>query len=250
MKEIKITIINEIDKIISKKKFYILLILSLLSIGIIQILLYFSKTFFGINSMDFEGFPKFILLIFSNTILPLIIILLTIDIFSNEFNNNTIKLSIMKPITRFELFLSKCLSIIVIMSVFIFFIMFFSILLSLIFNFSSFSINSFFRIVLAYGVIILPICVVSLIIIFISNIIESASLIFFTSVLIILILKGLGMFLPQYSNLFIISFLEWYNLWLIDYIPVFRILRSFLIMIGMGIMLYSAAYYNFDKKSF
>lgn len=42
--------------------------------------------------------------------------------------------------------------------------------------------------------------------------------------------------------------LDWYNLFLIKSLPVGKILRQFLIMLGSGIMLFTAGFYLFDKK--
>jgi len=44
--------------------------------------------------------------------------------------------------------------------------------------------------------------------------------------------------------------LDWYNLFLVNSFPLGKIVRQFLIMLGSGIMLFTAGFYLFDKKEF
>jgi ABC-2 type transport system permease protein len=42
----------------------------------------------------------------------------------------------------------------------------------------------------------------------------------------------------------------WHTLWLMDNIPVMKILRNFIMMLSYIIILFTTAYYMFDKRDF
>jgi len=43
---------------------------------------------------------------------------------------------------------------------------------------------------------------------------------------------------------------DWYSLWIMDTVPVSKIIREFLLMLSYGILLFTSGYYLFDKKDF
>jgi len=104
--------------------------------------------------------------------------------------------------------------------------------------------------VFSYMVSLLPMVVLALGIVLLANVLKSGTSVFFVSILIFIVLKVLGVVFSQYSSLFMTTQLDWYNLFLVNSFPLGKILRQFLIMIGSGIMLFTAGFYLFDKKEF
>ena len=92
--------------------------------------------------------------------------------------------------------------------------------------------------------------VLALGIVLLANLFKSGISVFFISILVFIILKVLGLVFSQYASLFITTQLDWYNLFLVNTFPLGKIVRQFMIMLGSGIMLFTAGFYLFDKREF
>jgi ABC-2 type transport system permease protein len=246
----KAALINEIEKLYKKKKVLVAVIISLVFIVIGQIGIAGIRTGFGLRGTSSMEFPILVLSVVVNTILPLFTALVTIDSFSGEFSQNTMKIAITRPITRLKFFTAKLAAIMVFVFANLFLVMFFSVIAGFLFNTNSFSVQGIIKIFTAYIVTLLPMMVLALIIIFFTNILRSGIGVFFLSIFMFIVFKGLGIVFSQYSPLFFTSMLGWYNLWLMDTLPVLKVFRQFMLMLSYGIILFTGGYYLFDKKDF
>jgi ABC-2 type transport system permease protein len=129
-------------------------------------------------------------------------------------------------------------------------VMVLSIVVGIIFNTNSFNMISVLRIVISYIVSALPMLVLALIIITLTNVLRSGISVFFLSILIFISFKALEIVFSRYSGLFFTSMMDWYNLWLMDTLPLSKIFREFLLMCSYVIILFTGSYYLFDKKDF
>lgn len=246
----KATLINEIEKLYKKKKVIVAMIISLAFIVIGQVIMMGLRSGFGLRGVGSMEFPILVLSVVVNTILPLFTALVTIDSFSSEFSQNTMKIAITRPVTRLKFFTAKLGAIIVFILVNLMFVMIFSIIAGFFFNSNSFTFHGLIRIILSYIITILPMMVLAMLIVLLCNILRSGIAVFFLAIIIFISLKALGIFFSQYSGLFFTSMVDWYSLWIMDTIPVSKIIREFLLMISYGILLFTGGYYLFDKKDF
>lgn len=250
MMEFKAALINEIEKLYKKKKILVSALISFIVIVLGQIVIIAMRNGFGLRGVSSMEFPILVLSIISNIILPLFTILITIDSFSGEFSHNTIKLSLTRPITRLKLFTAKLTAIIVFILSNLIFVMIFSMAAGFIFNSNTISLLSFSRIVLSYLITLFPMIVFSLIIIFLVNIFKNGISVFFLSILIFIIFKFLSIIFFQYSGLFFTSMFDWYKLWIMDRLSLYKIFCEFMMMLSYGIIFFTGSYYLFDKKDF
>lgn len=250
MEGFKAALINEIEKLYKKKKILVAVIISLIFIILGQLSIVVLRNGFGLMGVSGSNFPLLILSIVANTILPLFTALVTIDSFSGEFSHNIMKIVLTKPITRFKFFAAKLIAIMLFILANLLFVMIFSIIVGLIFNFNSFIFKDIIKIIISYFVTLMPMMVLSLIIILFTNIIKSSIGVFFISIFIFIIFKALELILYKYSGLFFTSMLNWYSLWIMDNIPVYKVLRQFILMLSYDILLFTGSYYLFDKKDF
>jgi ABC-2 type transport system permease protein len=223
-------------------------IISLVVIVLSQLIVIGMRTGFGIRGVSSLEFPITVLTLFVNTILPLFTALVAIDVFAGEFSQNSMKISLTRPITRLKLFTAKISATAFFVLANLFIVMILSTLTGFIFNTASITASGFVRILVSYGVTLIPILTLVLVVVLFANIFRSGSATFFLCIILFLAFKVLGYVFSQYSSLFITSMLDWYNLWIADSIPLLKILRMFLIMAGYGIMAFTAGYYLFDKK--
>ncbi len=248
MEGFKAAFINEIEKMYKKKKAIVVVIISLAAIVMGQLVVLGMRSQLGIRGVNSAEFPMLVLSVFVNTILPLFTALVAIDVFAGEFSQNTMKIALVRPVTRLKLYTAKIAAMAFFVVANLLIVMVLSMLAGFMFNSASASVPGFIRIIVSYLVTLMPIMALAMVIVFLSNVFRSGVAVFFLSIILFIGFKVLGFVFYQYSSLFITSMLGWYNLWTADIMPVSKILREFLIMAGYAIMFFTAGYYLFDRK--
>ncbi|AET67347.1 hypothetical protein Desor_1707 [Desulfosporosinus orientis DSM 765] len=243
-------LLNELEKLYKKKKALVAVLLSLAVIVVGQLVIVGVRSGFGLRGTGSVEFPMLVLSVVVNTILPLFTALVAIDSFSGEYSQNSMRITLTRPISRFKVFTAKITAITLFILGTLLLILVFSMLAGFIFNTNSATLDSFGRIVFSYLVSLVPLTVLALGIVFLTNIFKSGIAVFFISILLFLACKVLGIIFSQYSSLLLTTQLEWYNLFLVNSFPIIKIIRQFLLMLGAGVMLFTAGFYIFDKKEF
>ncbi len=245
MQTLKAVYINEIFKISKKKKITVALIFSFFSVIVAAITVYFLNNFAGISITGSSEFSIMVLAVLSYTLFPLFTAFICIDMFAGEFADHTIKFTLTGPATRFKVFLGKILAIAGLIIANLIFVMALSLVASLFINRSM---PYFLKILIAYIMEFFPIFIFALVVVFISNITKGTTSAFMLSVLVFLLFNGLGLVFPYLKSLLFTATFDWYRLALGSYINFSKILRVFLILLGYGIMLFTAGYYLFENK--
>ncbi|TYQ14935.1 UNVERIFIED_CONTAM: ABC-2 type transport system permease protein [Acetivibrio alkalicellulosi] len=248
MEMFKGAFINEIDKMYRRKKVVVVVIISFLAIIIGQLFVFGLRSGWGLRTVSGFEFPGMVLSAFIETLLPLFATLIAIDIFSVEFNQNTLKILLVRPVSRLKLFTAKISAIGVFIMGILLLVMMLSILSGLLFNPESFTFLGLYRTVISYLVTFIPVMVFALIVVFLCNFVKSGTTVFFITIIMYIAFRGIGIVFPKYSSLFVTSMFNWYNLWIADKIHFLKLAREFLIMIGCAIMFFTAGFYLFDKK--
>jgi ABC-2 type transport system permease protein len=246
----KATLINEIEKLYKKKKVLVAVLISLIFIVLGQLSVAVLRNGFGLRGASSMDFPLLVLSVVVNTILPLFTALVTIDSFSGEFSQNTMKIAITRPITRLKFFTAKIAAIMFFVLMNLLFVMILSTLTGIIFNSNSYTVQGFVRILISYLVILMPMMVFSLVIVFLTNTLRSGIGVFFVSILLFIVFKALGIVFTNYSGILFTSMMDWYTLWIMDNISLSRIFLQFMMMFSYVILLFTGSYYLFDKKDF
>lgn len=243
-------LVNEIEKLYKKKNALVAVLLTLATIVIGQLAIVLLRNGFGVRGVGSIEFPMLVLSVVVNTILPLFTALVAIDSFSGEYTHNSMRIMLTRPVSRFKLYTAKIVAIALFILANLLLLLLFSMLAGFLFNVNSATLTTFTRTVLSYIVSLLPLCVLALGIVLLANVFKNGISVFFVSILVFILFKGLEVFFYQYSSLFITYQLGWYNLWLINSFPLGKILRALFIMLGYAIMLFTAGFYLFDKKEF
>lgn len=246
----KATLINELERLRKKKKGVVAVVLSLIFIILGQSMLVGLRMGFGLRGAGSGEFPILVLSVIVNSILPLFTALVAIDSFSGEFSQNTMKISLTRPVTRLKFFTAKVSAVMIFVILNLLLVMVFSTIVGILFNSNSFTMQSMLRIIASYIVTALPMLILALVIITLTNILRSGISVFFLSILIFIAFKALGLVFSRYSPLFFTSMLDWYNLWLMNTLPLSKIIREFLLMCSYVIIFFTGSYYLFDKKDF
>jgi len=250
MEGFKAALINEIEKMYKKKKIIVAAVLALVFIILGQLAMIGLRNGFGIRGVGSMEFPLLVLSVVANSIIPLFAALITIDCFSGEYSQNTMKISLTRPVSRLKFFTAKLTAL----SLFIFanlmFVMIFSTLAGLIFNSNTFTIHGIIMILISYIITLLPMIIFIMVVALFTNIIRSGIAVFFLTIIVFLGFKALGILFSDYSGILFTSMLDWYTLWIMNIFPAFKILREFLLLFSYGIILFTSSFYLFDKKEF
>lgn len=246
----KAALINEVEKLYKKKKVMVAALMSLIFVILGQLSVVILRSGFGVRGASSNEFPLLVLSVVVNSILPLFTTLIAIDSFSGEFSQNTIKITITRPVTRLKFFTAKVIAIMIFVLVNLLFVMIISTITGVVFNSNSFTLHSIIRILISYLVTLIPMTVLALVIVLLTNILRNGISIFFASIIIFIVFKALGIIFSSYSSLFFTNMLDWYRLWIMSNVSFLKIFRQFLLMLSYIILLFTGAYYLFDKKDF
>ncbi|NOV02751.1 ABC transporter permease [Paenibacillus planticolens] len=239
---------NESVKLLKKKKIMAAAILSVLAVIIGQLAVTTIKHGLGLRVVGSAEFPIVVLSFITYTLLPLFAIFVAIDMFNGESSSNTMKITLLRPVSRFGVFSAKVLNLALFIAGNLLFVMLLSLLVGFVFNPTSASFMGIVKVFLSYGLTFFPVFVFALIVVLLSNVIQGGLAVFFLSILVFIGFNFLGIVFSSYSSFFITSMFDWYTLWLSESINMFKIFRQILIMSGCGIMLFTTGYYLFDSK--
>lgn len=245
MSNLKAAFSNEIYKLSKKKKIVVAAILSVAAVLVAALVVLGVNNFLGIRVMGNAVFPILVLSVLSYTLIPLFTAFVCIDMFSGEYVDQTMKMTLTQPVSRFKVFLSKVLAA----AAFIFGNLVFVFVLTMIYSVATGTMTfSAGKVILAYLAAFLPLLVFSLFVIMISNITKGATSAFLISVLAFLVLIVGSIRFSGFQSFFFTSMFDWYQLFMGSYINLQKIGRVLLILLGCGTMLFAAGYYLFDKK--
>ena len=246
----KASLLNEFEKLYKKKKATAAVFLSLAVIVAGQLIVLAVRSGLGLRGTGSLEFPILVLSVVMKTVLPLFVAWVAIDSFSGEFAQNSMRITLTRPTSRLKVFAAKFGAILLFISSMLGLLLIFSLAAGFVFNANSATAGALFRTALAYAVSLLPLAVLALGIVLLANVFKSGISVFFLSILLFIVFKAVALYFYSYAALFMTTQLEWYNLFLIDSVPWGRVIRQFLIMLGSGIMLFTAGFYLFDKKEF
>jgi len=243
-------LVNELEKLWKKRKALLAIVLSFAVIVFGQLLVVGIRSGWGIRGAGSLEFPILVLSVVINTILPLFTALLAIDCFSGEFSNNIIRFSLTRPVSRFKIYSAKVTAIALFIAVNLLLLLLLSSVAGFLFNANSASLASYFKTILTYLASFFPLFVLALGIILLANTLKSGTTVFFVSILLFLLLKGMGFILPEFARILPTSLLDWYHLWLANTVPLAKVGRGFMLLLGYAIIFFTAGYYFFEKKEF
>lgn len=236
---------NELYKISKRKKIMMAAILSLIAVTIGVVGIWGINTQLGLRVAGSMEFSILILSVLSYTLIPVFSAFIAIDMFGGEFSANTMKLTLTRPATRFQVYLAKVCAAGIFILANLLFIMLLSIVLGLFISGMS---GEIFRVMIAYIVAFLPLFVFTLFAVMLSNIMKGSLSAFMVSILVFIGFNVLGFLFSKYQSFFITSMFDWHTLFLSNYVNLQKIIREFIIMISCGIMFFTIGFILFDKR--
>jgi ABC-2 type transport system permease protein len=202
----------------------------------------------GIASITAADYPVLILGLFTSFILPLFIFMAAADSFAGEVSANTLKIVLVRPISRFKIYASKHISLAINTLMYLAAAGIASIIAGLFFSVKTGVVQGSFDALLAYAVTAVPFIALTCIAVVISQFTRSGSGALIICILLYLGVKALAFFFPEVSLYSLTSYMDWHSLWLSSSVGVGKLTTIFMFMAACSILFFTAGFYFFDKK--
>jgi len=252
MQDFKAAYINELIKMRHKSKIIVGAVLSLVAAVVWQLALAVLGNVLPISlAGDGSLFSLSVLNFFSATLLPLFSVFVVIDSFNGEIAANTMKQTLVRPLNRIGIYLSKAAAVGTFVFCSLMFMMVSTTIIGALFQMGvSFTLIGAWRVLLAYVVTWMPVMVFLLLIMVIAQFSRNGILTFFLSVFIYLGLQAVRFFYPALSNLLIVPLFDWYVGWIADVNNFGALLRQLSILLGSGLALFGFGSRIFETRDY
>jgi ABC-2 type transport system permease protein len=241
-------VINETEKQFLKKKTVFFLILSaLIPIAGAALIANFQVNL-GIASITASDYPILILGLFTGFILPLFIFMAAADSFAGEVSANTLKIALVRPISRFKIYASKHISLAIYTLMYLAAAGIASVISGLFFSVKSGMMQGSLDALIAYAVAAVPFIALTCIAVLISQFTRSGSGALIICILLYLGVKAVAFFLPEVSLYSLTSYTDWHTLWLSSSVSSGKLTSIFMFIAACSILFFTAGFYFFDKK--
>lgn len=241
--------LNELDKIFLKKKNIFFLCLTAIITAVFSIAINLFQSKFGIAAVTGSNYPIAVLGYLVKIFLPLFIFLAAADLLAGEIQHKTLKLTVVRPISRFKVYLSKNIAIGAYAIINLFVVLFVSIIAGMFFSVKGGLLSGIIRSLAAYGIDIIPVLVLTITAVFITQFFSSSSTTLISSIFIYIALYGLSMFFPLVLRLSFTNYLDLHVLWLSGNVSFLKLINTLLMLVSYGIIFLSAGFYFFDKRN-
>jgi ABC-2 type transport system permease protein len=241
--------INESQKMLLKSKVLACFIISAIIPVVIALLIALLHDKVGVLAVGPAGFPVFILGLFTSVLLPLFIFMWAADIFAGEVGEGNLKIVLVRPISRFKIYLSKIMALSLLTILLLAVVLIFT-LISGVFLGGSGSdylagLGSGLK---AYLAAIVPMISLAIAASFIAQFFKSSSGALTTSIFIYIAARVLPIVSPSAAKVLLFSYTNWHSMWLGSLAAPEKLLYAFLIMISSCIILFTSGFYLFDNK--
>jgi ABC-2 type transport system permease protein len=239
---------NELSKLVARKKLLILLGVLLLLPVAAAILLSQLQNGIGIAAISGGDFPQLMLGIYTNFFLPLLLFMAAADLFSGEIQDRTLKLTLTRPISRFQVFASK----ITVLALYSFTALASALILSMV---SGLALSArtgwgeaMLQAVISYGVALLPMIALAIAASLLAQFFKSASGALAICVVLYAALKLLGLFYPQFTVYSPTNYTDWHQLWINSAVSARKLITATGYLLACCILCFTAAFAMFDKR--
>ena len=245
MNAIKAGVRNETVKLLSRKKYQVLLILiCLFSIGI-GLLGGFAKGLIGLSSTNT---PLTVLSLVTALIVPLMIAMSSADLFTAEQENGSIKAVLTRPVSRINVLTSKVLAIILYTLLVLSVCLVTSLVYGIVFN--GLGVSNISEALIAYVVSIVPMLPITLFAVTVSQLCKNSSSAVMLSVFGYIIILASSIVLPSLSPMLFTSYVGWYKLFIGAGMPFANILNILALLVAYTLIFFAISSWVFEKKEY
>ncbi|MCL2838127.1 MAG: ABC transporter permease [Oscillospiraceae bacterium] len=239
---------GELFKLAARKKYLVLMIIGMLICAVPPLItsLISSLARTNVRISDVAMMNSTLLI---DILLPIIIFMAVTDLFCSEFKNNNIKITLMRPISRFKVYLSKTLAVFCLVAINLCAFWVASSLLEFAFNASGALPNIAFSIA-AFAVNLVPLFVLILMAALINQITNGSSLAMFLCIAVYAALQYASLFIGWANGIFFVQYMQWDRILIGTMLPFGALLSRVTLVLGYGITFFVGGLYLFNRKEF
>lgn len=248
MNSIQASMTNEITKLLFRRKTVFFLgltaILPFAGIWMVSRL----QTGFGITAVSVADFPVLMLNLFSALLLPLLIFMAAADLFAGEQQDGTAKITLTRPISRFNIYVSKHLALLLYIGVYAAMGFACSVVASWFLPFEGSSLPRLLQSVLAYGAAVVPMAAIGFLAVFAGQWFKNGSGALTVTILLYGLAKLASFLFPQLMTYSPTAYTDWHMLWIGEIVSWGKIGGIFSLLLSFCVLSFTAGFYLFDKK--
>jgi ABC-2 type transport system permease protein len=238
---------NETEKLWTRRITKGFLLLTLLLPVISAILLAALQNNIGVIGGLGSNLPMLMLSLFTFALLPLFLFVTAADSFTGEVAARTLKLVLLRPITRAKVFASKVLAIAVYIAVHLGALWIASVLSGSFIPGGDVT-GGLLDSIQAYTASFLPMIAIGLITVLIAQCFNNSTGAMALIIFIYAAAKFIPFIVPQVSMWSVFSYTNWYVLWVGNGASISKLFNSFVLLLAYCIMAYTAGLIIFDRK--
>ncbi|SDN75540.1 ABC-2 type transport system permease protein [Paenibacillus sp. yr247] len=238
--------LNELFLLLYRKKVVMFAIFSAILPVLLAISLSALQPILGLIAVS-QSFPIEMLTIYTSIWIPLFILTITGDLFPNEVASRTLKLALLRPNSRFQVFGTKIAAlgtgiagILIILGIVTFFCNLFA--------GTSASFTESFHMMKAYVAAFVSMLALSTLFVFVSQFFKSASSFMVFSLVLYAAAKIAPFLLSSVAAFSPASYTDWHMLWLSQTVSAGKLLTTSLFLLSSCMLFLALGYYKFDRK--
>ena len=243
---------NEWDKLISRKKYLVFLIIGLficlLWAGLGHLITGWVRNAGG-AIFNLTPTPMGALPFFLQIMIPFLMFMALSDLLTVEAAENTMKAMISRPIQRWKLYASKILAVMSYAAVYLISVFALTVILSLLLG-SSLRFNELLISLASYALTLIPLAVLACFAALIALLGKSGTLTMFILLTSYILLNVLPIVFPIFSEMLFTSYLSWYRLWIGVLPGAAKMIHMLLTVLAYGVAFFTAGSILFDYKEY
>lgn len=247
MHKLLVNVLNETEKLWKRRRTKGFLLLALLIPIISALLLGFMQNKSGMIGGLGGDLPMLMLNLFTFALLPLFLFATAADSFSGEAAARTLKLILVRPISRTKAFASKVLALALCIAVYLGVLWMASVISGWI-ALGDVLAADIMDSVKAYAAAFVPMLAIGLMAVLIAQCFNNSTGAMTLIIFIYAAAKLLPFVYPQISVWSVFSYTNWYVLWVGNGAAVGKLFNSFVLLLSYSIMAYTAGLILFERK--
>lgn len=247
MKSILINAKSELYKLATKKKYIVITIIGalvcILRLGGSVLIAKVSGGELVIKSnliMEMIGFVTDILI-------PLIIFMAVTDLFASEVQEDTLKASLVRPLTRFKVMTSKSIAAFVLGCAALMAMFVICLIIQII---SGNSLSAVPHTLAAYIIDMIPIMSLVAMAVLINMLSKSPTLAMLLCIVAYAVFKYMNYYVSPIGQMIFTAYSQWHRIWIGSSLPITALMSKTGILLGSILILYTISYIIFEKKDY
>lgn len=238
---------SELLKLLQKKKYLVITILGalicILRLGGSMLITKLSGGEIVIRTNLMGEMLSFV----ADILVPLVLFMAVCDLFANEIQEDSMKASLMRPVSRFKVMTSKALASFLIGCIVMLAMFTVCFLIQLI---SGMGIKNAHQALLAYIIDMIPFLALVAMAVFINMLSKSPTLSMLLCIVVYIFFKYLNLYVSPIGQMVFTAYSQWHKILIGTSLPFGALCNKAGILFGSVLILYTASYIIFDRKDF